>query len=255
MFYDAVLTVFPRDILISVADKASYKNLRNIVATLKPQNIILDSGAFTVWNSGGVMTLDDVISSYEKALKVIDNKCDAYLINLDVIPGSKGNKPTKQEAATACEQSWQNYLVLKEKFSNVLPVFHEDDDFEYLYKMMKETNYIAISPANDSSTKKRMIWLDKVYSILKADYKTHGLAATSEKIMQRYPFYSVDSINWKVIVMFANSKIHKNKQLISKLAKDKNTRTQAITNELQYYMDSAKKITRLWESRGVIWKD
>lgn len=251
---EAINTVKPDNVLISIADNTGVKNLEKIIKTLEIADLIIDSGAFSVWNSGHTMTIDKTIKAYDNVAMRIPKNIRVNFINLDVIPGSKGHKPDKKQVDVACEQSWENYMVMKKRYNNVLPVFHENDDFKYLYMMMKETDYIAISPANDSSTKKRMLWLDKVYSILGANYKTHGLAATSETLLKRYPFYSVDSINWKTIDMYGNSKVYE-KRLASKLTRNASTRPYAIASELRYHLELANKMTRLWQQRGVIWND
>lgn len=245
--------VKPKNLLVSIADTSSMRRLTEMIADVQPETIMIDSGAFTAWNSGKPMTMERLISEYKQVQELIPKGIEVFFISLDVIPGAKGRKPTKQEADEATKQSWDNYMVLKDKFPNVLPVFHEDDDWDYLYKMMKVTDYIAISPANDSSVKRRMMWLDKVYSILKANYKTHGLAATSEKLLARYPFYSVDSINWKTIMMFGNGKSYKDKRIGGALARDKRTTGTAVKNELLHTLQLEKTYTKLWQARGVKW--
>ena len=255
---------FYKDVLIEtggtgnlLCSYASNKNIKVALDFLKdfPKDIelIIDSGAFSVWNSGRSMNRGDLLKFYQ-AIKAI--RPNTNFINLDVIPGSKGKKPTTKQSKDACEAGWQNFLWFKKQGFTTLPVFHEDDDWDYLYKMMKETDFICISPANDSTTTTRMKWLDKVYSILKADYKTHGLAATALPLLKRYPFYSVDSINWKSACMFAHSKSDNgNKQQVSQLSRDKKLRKVVLAREVRYYKQLQDDITNLWEKRGVKWEN
>lgn len=213
-------------------------------------NIIIDSGAFSVWNSGKSIDKAALLDYYQK-LQAFRN--DIYFVNLDVIPGERGRKPTPEEATAACEAGWQNYLEFKKAGINVLPVFHEDDNWDYLEKMKNETDYICISPANDSTRQQRMIWLDRVYANLKADYKTHGLAATAEKLLERYPFYSVDSVNWKVPAMWGQSKVEKDRRVTGVLARAGSTKIIAIEKEIDFYIQLQENITELWKKRGVVW--
>lgn len=252
-----------KNLLVSFASATGAtleQKIENAVKMLKmfrpDTNIIIDSGAFSTWNSGYQVNRDELLYFYKGIKKEFPH---ANFINLDVIPGEKGRKPTEKEADLACQLSWENFLWFKQNGIMTLPVFHEDDNWDYLHMMMKETDYIAISPANDSSTKRRMVWLDRTYSILKADYKTHGLAATSKKLLERYSFYSVDSINWKTVLIFANQRSFNGEQtlprhIVSQLAKNPNTMTQLLNEEITKQIKLEKYITKLWASRGVQWE-
>lgn len=227
-FTDALLNNEVDNLLVSFASaqgstlqRKTDKALTILNKYRSDTNIIIDSGAFSAWNSGYQVNRDELLHFYKEIKQQFPH---ANFINLDVIPGEKGRKPTEKEADLACQLSWENFLWFRDNGIMTLPVFHEDDNWDYLHMMMKETDYIAISPANDSSTKRRMVWLDRTYSILKADYKTHGLAATSKKLLERYPFYSVDSINWKTVLIFANQRSFNGEQtlprhIVSQLAK------------------------------------
>ena len=101
-----------------------------------------------------------------------------------------------------------------------------------------------------------MMWLDKVYSILKADYRTHGLAATSAQLLKRYPFYSVDSINWKASSMYGRSALIKNipQQHISAMAKHKEGgKARLLQLEIAEQRKLEAYMTKLWSMRGVRW--
>jgi hypothetical protein len=262
-FTDALLNNEVDNLLVSFASAQGSTLQRKtdkaltILNKYRPDtNIIIDSGAFSAWNSGYQVNRDELLHFYKEIKKEFPH---ANFINLDVIPGEKGRKPTEKEADLACQLSWENFLWFKQNGIMTLPVFHEDDNWDYLHMMMNETDYIAISPANDSSTKRRMVWLDRTYSILKADYKTHGLAATSKKLLERYPFYSVDSINWKTVLIFANQRSFNGEQtlprhIVSQLAKNPNTMTQLLNEEITKQIKLEKYITKLWASRGVQWE-
>ena len=65
-----------------------------------PEDIefIIDSGAFTVWNTGGTINREELLAFY-RAIKQL--KPNAHFINLDSIPGKKGQKPSKEEVKRA----------------------------------------------------------------------------------------------------------------------------------------------------------
>lgn len=238
-------------ILFTFADKRDPDVVIPILKQYEAFNIIIDSGAFSVWNSGKKMDRDELLR-YNKKIKAYRD--DINFINLDVIPGERGRKPTPQEAEEACKGGLDNYYFFKKNGINPLPVFHEDDNFDYLEIFKNETDYIAISPANDSSTQRRIRWLDRVYGNLRGEYKTHGLAATAIPLLQRYPFYSVDSINWKAVHIYgrmASGNIDKSKT--SQLARDKDTLNYMLKQEIAFYVKLEKDITNLWSKRGIEW--
>ena len=88
--------------------------------------------------------------------------------------------------------------VPKEK---LMHVFHQGDNFKWLDKIVSlEPRYIALSPANDKCTSDRSYWLDECMKYVcikkKPLARLHGLAVTSPKLINRYPWYSVDSATW-----------------------------------------------------------
>jgi len=240
-------------VLLSYAACKSAEDAVRSIKLFENFDIIVDSGAFSVWNSGKSMSRDDLLSFYKYILAFRSERI--HFINLDVIPGERGRKPTPQEAEEACKGGLDNYLFFKKNGINPLPVFHEDDNFEYLEIFKNETDYIAISPANDSSKQRRMLWLDKVYSNLKANYKTHGLAATAVPLLERYPFYSVDSINWKAAVIYGHGH-HFTKEHTSALSRGAKNghRDMILRREIPHFVKIQEEITNLWSKRGVIWQ-
>lgn len=249
----ALLDTHVSNILITYADfKKSPDKAVALINRFKDANVIVDSGAFSVWNSGGSVDREKLIDFYVYIKENVSVK-NVNFINLDEIPGKKGIKPTTEEAYNACVVSHENYVFFKNMGINVLPVFHEGDHFEFLEIYKKEADYIAISPANDSSAKRRMVWLDSVFSNLRAEYKTHGLAATSPKLLERYPFYSVDSINWKAVHLYGNSKSI-DKKYARSLIRHPDTRDGMLQKEILYFLELEKDITNLWEKRGIKWE-
>lgn len=237
------------NVLFTYAEK---RDAKEAIACLRPYenfDIIIDSGAFSAWNSGKTIDRSELLNYY-KALKLY--RPDLNFINLDVIPGKRGFKPSIKEAQEACEQGWQNYMWFKANGIDVLPVFHEDDPWKYLQMMKDSTDFIAISPANDSSTSRRILWLDAVYADLKANYKTHGLAATAEPLLKRYPFFSVDSINWKAGLLYGRSHLHDDR-ITSALGHSSKMKQYVLEKEIEYFKRLQEEITYLWRKRGISW--
>ena len=78
----------------------------------KPPMLLLDSGAFSEWNAKGKgkepqkeINLDEYIEFCLDHIDVVD-----YIANLDVIPGTPGDKnPSTEERERAAREGWENY--------------------------------------------------------------------------------------------------------------------------------------------------
>jgi len=165
-------------------------------------NIILDSGAFSAWTKEEEIDIEDYAAFAINNLQVFD-----YIINLDVIPGKIGKKGTdlsQEEVEGASRKGYRNYrTMLKSGIpkDKLIHVFHQEENFIWLKRMVKNMSYIGLSPANDRSSKEKKIWLDECMNHVLDDkgyplVKFHGFGVTSISIMFRYPWYSVDSGSW-----------------------------------------------------------
>jgi hypothetical protein len=163
---------------------------------------IVDSGAFTIWNKGGSIDVNEYGNKLVKLLTHFDIGA-----NLDVIPGEQGMRPgdiTPEITETAARKGWSNFIYLQGLLADngidpqrVMPIYHQGEHPRWLDKMIDHgCGYIGISPSNDYKVKQRMIWLDDVFTQLPNTVKSHGYAVTSPDIMQTYPWFSVDSSSW-----------------------------------------------------------
>ena len=106
--------------------------LKNDLA--KDIHFLVDSGAYSIWNSGKPPLKVEIYEAF--CLDVIKKAKGEFkkleFINLDKIPGERNVPVTQEDIEEAQQVSWKNYLYLKDKVQNVLPVFHQGDDFLYL---------------------------------------------------------------------------------------------------------------------------
>jgi len=166
-------------------------------------NIIMDSGAFSAWNRGAVIDLEAYADYCLKYLDYI-----SYVVNLDVIPSKPGDKkPDDDEIERSASAGYKNYEYLlsrgipKEK---LIHVFHQNENFHWLEKMVADMPYIGLSPANDRTVNEKIQWLKKCMPYVTdsngyATVKFHGFAVTSFRIMKQFPWYSVDSSTWATV--------------------------------------------------------
>jgi len=170
---------------------------------------MLDSGVFSTWTLGKKVDID----AYAQYCKDNDEIVTVY-VNCDVIPGRYGEIPTAQEVEDSAAKGWDNFMYLIDKglpAHRIIHVFHQGEDFKWLEKLMdhneerveagEEPLYIGLSPANDRTTKQKILWLDQCMPYVttpdgSAKVKWHGFGVTATKIMRRYPWYTVDSTSW-----------------------------------------------------------
>jgi hypothetical protein len=171
----------------------------------KPGNIILDSGAFSAWNKGKKIDLDDYIAYAHHAMRRAEKSGKTLrVVNLDVIPGSVGKTKTlaKDVREAAAMQGYKNLLRMKDKGITPIHVFHQGEDFEWLHKMVALTDYIGISPANDVTNQSRAAWLYETFTRIKKErieVDTHGFAVFMPSMLRDLPWTSADAISWLMI--------------------------------------------------------
>ena len=189
--------------LVTFAYPNDIKNYLNRVIKIESnidQNIIIDCGAFSVWNKGDYIDLQNYIDF----LVQLKRNYGCYFnsmrfVTLDVIPGAKNKIPTNEERKDAAEKGLANlYVMLKTfKYNELIHIYHMYENHNYIDKILENIDYIGISPANDVSSKTKMNWLTDVFDYLPV-VKTHGFAVTALNLMKEFPWYSVDSTSFKL---------------------------------------------------------
>lgn len=187
---------------------ASWINDRNVIdawiANKGKGKLFIDSGAFSAHTVGKEVDIDKYIEFL--------NSIDEYVYiaaELDKIPGEFRKAKTRKQCLEAPLIGWENYLYMRERVKSpdkILPVFHQNEDFDWLVRMLETTfdskhiPYIGVSPANDRSTKEKNEWFEQVFRIIgqssNPNVKTHAFGMTSLPVLERYPFTSADSTSW-----------------------------------------------------------
>jgi len=189
--------------LVTFAYPNDIKNYLNKIVEIESkldQNIIIDCGAFSIWNKGGHIDLQNYIDFLVQLRK----KYSCYFnsmrfVTLDVIPGAKNKVPTNEQRKDAAKKGLENlYVMLKTfKYDELIHVYHMYENPDYIDTILENIDYIGISPANDVSSKTKRNWLIQVFDYLPI-VKTHGFAVTALNLMKEFPWYSVDSTSFKL---------------------------------------------------------
>lgn len=165
--------------------------------------IMMDSGAFTAWNAGRPVVLEELMAYNKKVLAQFGERHDFVFISLDVIPGERGQVPTAEDIASAVDRSYQNFLVMQQEFKGhyVLPVYHSGEDPSLRNAYLQLTDYICLSMNQDWSERDRLQWAKR--SAIPG-FRYHGLAATGNRMATEVAWYSVDSSSWVTVGSMGN---------------------------------------------------
>ena len=92
---------------------------------MRRATLMIDSGAFSAWRRGAKIDLDHYADFIREHIELID-----YYVNLDVIPGEFGRIPDQSEVDASASASWDNFLYLRDRGLESIPVFHQGEDFK-----------------------------------------------------------------------------------------------------------------------------
>lgn len=152
-------------------------------------SVFLDSGAFSAFTLGveiDLPTYCEYIKSNMDLWRVEDGTVMASV--LDGI-----GDPLK---------TYRNQLHMEALGAKPLPCFHAGEDERYLEYYVQNYDYITLGGMVGTSTKQLCIWLDRIWDRYLVDgsgrprLKVHGFGITAVPVMERYPWYSVDSSSW-----------------------------------------------------------
>jgi len=151
--------------------------------------VFLDSGAFSAYTLG----VDIDLPTY----------CDYIKRNMDLWRVEDGVvMASVLDGIGDPLKTYQNQLAMEQLGAKPLPCFHAGEDERYLEHYVKNYEYITLGGMVGSSTKQLCIWLDRMWERYLTDgsgrprLKVHGFGITAIPIMERYPWYSVDSSSW-----------------------------------------------------------
>jgi hypothetical protein len=158
------------------------------------KTIFLDSGAFSMFTQKIKVNLQeyaDYIARHKDIIHVASN--------LDEI--GRGRE----------QDTWKNQKTLERMGAKIQPVHHARDDDKWLLKYMAEGyDYVFLGGMVPETTKYLRGWLDHIWHkyLTKKDgsarIKIHGFGLTTLDLINRYPWYSVDSTSWVITGRFGS---------------------------------------------------
>lgn len=151
------------------------KSIYDLLNNKDPEKfrLIVDSGAFTAWNTGREINFDD----YCKFLKTIPSKWEYKAVQLDVFGDA--------------EKTYINYQkMLDLGFNDIMPVFTRGDTLERLEEFYTHTDYIMFGGIVVGGENKNYV---KWFCEQNKGRKAHWLGFVNTDFMKKYKPYSVDS--------------------------------------------------------------
>lgn len=161
------------------------------------KQVFLDSGAFSAFSLGVEVDLPGY--------------CDWILRNSDIIRYEDGAlMASVLDGIGDPLQTYRNQLTMESMNVRPLPCFHYGEDERYLEYYIQNYEYITIGGLVPISKPQQLLWLDRIWNDYLVDgsgrpkLKVHGFGLTTIDLVQRYPWYSVDSSSWVQIGAHGN---------------------------------------------------
>lgn len=180
-----------RDDVQNILESYHYVHRASAVAKMRADGakVFLDSGAFSAFTKGVKVDVEaycEYIKSNSDILEEIDGRPCA-----SVLDGIGDPKLT-----------WENQARMETLGVCPLPCFHYGEDERYLDWYIENYPYITLGGMVPISTPQLIHWLDRIWKNHLCDrhgvpkLKVHGFGLTTISLMERYPWYSVDSSSW-----------------------------------------------------------
>lgn len=201
------------------------------------ENYLLDSGGFSARKHGLTINVKDYA-------KYLNNYKIEVAFNLDVMDNA---------------ESLKNQRYLEEHTNTyVLPVYHGTEWLDKKWDGLLDyyiEHYPFISlggmAGKETSEENMERFRNFVFSKTRDKVMVHGLGMTNIRILQKCPFFTVDSTSWMSPALFAGSSVH-SPEWMKANAKSRHF-SYNILDEIPYWLNFEKDFTRLWERRGLKW--
>lgn len=181
-----ILTTLPH-----ILESYHYVNKQKKVDAMRDNKaqVFVDSGAFSAFTLGAEIDIVEYCEYIKRNRDIIRIEDGVYMAS--VLDGI--GDPLK---------TYRNQLTMEALGAKPLPCFHAGEDERYLEWYVQNYEYITLGGMVGASTKALCVWLDRMWDRYLVDgsgrprLKVHGFGVTAIPIMERYPWYSVDSSSW-----------------------------------------------------------
>lgn len=239
-----------KGIIDSQLSSYAYKGNRKVNDKLLPR-ILIDSGAFTAFTTGKKILVSDYgrwaldfKKQWEHRVKSLN------FFNLDVIGDQLASN--------------NNLHRLETMGLNPIPIFTYKADTKELLYYLTNYEYFGLGGLVGLKTADQIAWLDHCFKYIIRDFKETGklkrihlLGVTKEEILIKYPCYSSDSSSWVSCLRFGGGRAI-GKEKIPRYNESPEALKVTIATlraEIKKYKEMQDRVTKVWEQRGIVWKD
>lgn len=141
--------------------------------------LFLDSGAFTAYTQGTVISIDEYIAW------VLDGPYPKELWDVITVLDVIGDGPA----------SYENARIMQEAGIDVLPVFHCGEDWKLLHKYCDEYEVVGLAATSGRNFSEKKWFMAKCFSEC-WPHKFHSFGWAAESVLKLYPFWSADSSSY-----------------------------------------------------------
>jgi hypothetical protein len=182
---------YQRESATNLLESFHYIHRQSFVDSIRGdgRKVFLDSGAFSAFTKGVTVN--------------IPKYCDYIKRNLDIIEHVDGVPlASVLDGIGDPLKTYQNQLEMEKLGVRPLPCFHYGEDERYLEWYIANYSYITLGGMVPISTPQLKLWLDRIWEKYLTDgsgrpkVRVHGFGLTTVSLMERYPWYSVDSSSW-----------------------------------------------------------
>lgn len=198
----AKLTEFEKSVADSapnILESYHYVHKDSFVRAMRKDGarVFLDSGAFSAHTLGVDLSITEYVRYIQR--------------NKDIILDEDGvTMASVLDGIGDALKTWQNQDTMERLGVTPLPCFHFGEDIRYLEHYLSRYPYITLGGMVGRTVQQLQHWLDPLWERYLVDpsgnprLKVHAFGITSVQIMQRYPWYSVDSSSWIQTAAFGN---------------------------------------------------
>lgn len=157
------------------------KSLKDFIEKLgyKPEEVMLDSGAYSAWTKEKGIALTDYIKFIENNKNYI-----SCFLNLDVVQDN--------------EMSFDYFCILKKKGYSPIPVVQYEEDYEKWFKKYYDLGerFIALGGTVLVKSKSDVSNWVRILTWQFPEVKIHLLGSSSRRIIDHCDLFSCDSSTW-----------------------------------------------------------
>lgn len=140
----------------------------------KEQLLFIDSGAFSAFSLMEEIDLDEYIDWCKKT------DADFYAV---------------YDSIGSAEKTLVNQNYMESKGIKPVPCFHFGEDWKFLEYYVSKYDFIAIGGMVPIARNKLDKWLQRLFHMYPKT-KFHGFGLTTNWLVEKYPWWSVDSSSW-----------------------------------------------------------